>query len=173
MSCFEAKGMADFEVHKAGKFDTYEDIEKKIGALLPSARQIVYPAGLRAGGNRVSQRARALAPVGEGLPLTLKGAPRKRLRDSIKTVLVGWHYGGRKVKKGAALEIAQQPHAHLVELGHGGPKPAPPHPFMKPAIEDTSGTLRAIVQGMRKSWNGVVRSIARGKITRTTGQALG
>ena len=26
-------------------------------------------------------------------------------------------------------------HAHLVEGGHGGPHPAPPHPFWQPAVE--------------------------------------
>ena len=26
-------------------------------------------------------------------------------------------------------------HAHLVEGGHGGPRPAKPHPFWKPAVE--------------------------------------
>lgn len=30
------------------------------------------------------------------------------------------------------------PHAHLVEFGHGGPHPAPPHPFMRPAIDANS-----------------------------------
>ena len=27
------------------------------------------------------------------------------------------------------------PHAHLVEYGHGGPRPAPPHPFVRPAYD--------------------------------------
>lgn len=30
---------------------------------------------------------------------------------------------------------ATAPHAHLVEFGHGGPRPAPPHPFLQPAKE--------------------------------------
>jgi hypothetical protein len=28
---------------------------------------------------------------------------------------------------------AKAPHAHLVEYGHGGPNPAPAHPFLRPA----------------------------------------
>ena len=27
------------------------------------------------------------------------------------------------------------PHAHLVEYGHGGPHPAPPHPFIRPSFD--------------------------------------
>ena len=27
------------------------------------------------------------------------------------------------------------PHAHLVEYGHGGPHPAPPHPFILPSFD--------------------------------------
>lgn len=30
---------------------------------------------------------------------------------------------------------AYAPHAHLVEYGHGGPAPAPPHPFVGPAYD--------------------------------------
>ena len=36
---------------------------------------------------------------------------------------------------------------HLVEKGHGGKSPAPPHPFMRPAIDATRG---AVVSEMRE-----------------------
>lgn len=29
--------------------------------------------------------------------------------------------------------------AHLVEMGHGGPRAAPPHPFLRPAMYETAG----------------------------------
>lgn len=29
-------------------------------------------------------------------------------------------------------------YAHLVEFGHGGKRPAPPHPFMRPAFDSTA-----------------------------------
>lgn len=32
-------------------------------------------------------------------------------------------------------------HGHLVEFGHGGPHPAPAHPFMRPAYEQTKGQV--------------------------------
>ena len=39
------------------------------------------------------------------------------------------------------------PHAHLVELGHGGPKPAPAYPFMEPAYVDTADEIQDIIVG--------------------------
>jgi HK97 gp10 family phage protein len=32
-----------------------------------------------------------------------------------------------------AIDFRKGPHAHLVEYGHGGPHPAPAHPFFRPA----------------------------------------
>lgn len=34
-------------------------------------------------------------------------------------------------------------HAHLVEFGHGGPKPAPPHPFIDEAVNAAESRLRS------------------------------
>ncbi len=34
--------------------------------------------------------------------------------------------------------------AHLVEFGHGGPHPAPPHPFMRPAWQNSASQVAAI-----------------------------
>ena len=40
-------------------------------------------------------------------------------------------------KRGGAVEVGaiNSPVSHLVEWGHGGPKPAPPHPFVEPAAQ--------------------------------------
>lgn len=35
---------------------------------------------------------------------------------------------------------------HLVEQGHGGPAPAPPHPFMRPAFDESRGEVARIMQ---------------------------
>lgn len=43
------------------------------------------------------------------------------------------------------------PHAHLVERGHGGPKPAPPHPFMEPSVQATEEqVMNAIMEELMK-----------------------
>lgn len=36
--------------------------------------------------------------------------------------------------------------AHLVEFGHGGPHAAPPHPFARPAYEETKPAMATIIQ---------------------------
>jgi len=35
--------------------------------------------------------------------------------------------------------------AHLVENGHGGPHPAGPHPFLRPAYDETRQSTRAVI----------------------------
>lgn len=43
------------------------------------------------------------------------------------------------------------PHAHLVEFGHAGPHPAPPHPYMRPAVENKRDRVRQILSdGLRE-----------------------
>lgn len=34
----------------------------------------------------------------------------------------------------AGVSPKRAPHRHLVEYGHGGPRPAPPRPFWRPAV---------------------------------------
>lgn len=42
------------------------------------------------------------------------------------------------------VNFRKAPHAHLVEFGHGGPHPAPPYPFMRPAVESNAGRVEKI-----------------------------
>ena len=58
----------------------------------------------------------------------------------------------RRFFRGAQVRAAV-PHAHLVEFGHGGPAPAPPHPFIRPALESVtnqSQMMDAIVRECRR-----------------------
>lgn len=50
---------------------------------------------------------------------------------------------GYRVKVGVIGNSA--PHAHLVEYGHGGPKPAPEYPFMDPALQATKDQATQIM----------------------------
>lgn len=45
--------------------------------------------------------------------------------------------GVKRIQLGAYEKEHGQiaPHAHLVEYGHGGPYPAPPHPFVRPSFD--------------------------------------
>jgi len=42
----------------------------------------------------------------------------------------------------AGIRARKAPHAHLVEFGHGGPHPAPPHPFLRPAWDSIKDEIR-------------------------------
>lgn len=92
------------------------------------------PEALMAGANVLLPAAQAAAPVRSG---RMKGTVGIRRRG----------YGS-----GVSVEVGaiNSPVAHLVEQGHGGPKPAPAHPFLEPAISGVE----------EQAMNAVVESIA-------------
>ena len=67
----------------------------------------------------------------------------KQVRDDAKANIhdiTGNLSKGIKAKKskydgGGWIVLGTAPHSHLVEYGHGGPRPAPPHPFLRPALD--------------------------------------
>jgi HK97 gp10 family phage protein len=57
----------------------------------------------------------------------------------------------------AGIRPRKAPHAHLVEFGHGGPHPAPPHPFVRPAWDEMKDEVKAnIKSGLKKLIEGSV-----------------
>jgi HK97 gp10 family phage protein len=46
----------------------------------------------------------------------------------------------------AGIRPRKAPHSHLVEYGHGGPHPAPPHPFFRPAVDETMPKVRENIE---------------------------
>lgn len=56
--------------------------------------------------------------------------------------------GVRRIKTGVfkGKMATTAPHAHLVEFGHGGPAPAPPHPFVRPAFDAQKETAFRIIR---------------------------
>lgn len=46
----------------------------------------------------------------------------------------------------AGVDLKRVPHAHLVEFGHGGPHPAPPHSFLRAAIDSVRPLIPRLVQ---------------------------
>jgi HK97 gp10 family phage protein len=51
----------------------------------------------------------------------------------------------------AGIRPRKAPHAHLVEYGHGGPHPAPAHPFVRPAWDELHETVRENIKKGIKS----------------------
>lgn len=67
-------------------------------------------------------------------------------------ILIGVNYKGRSIGDPIA------PHAHLVEFGHAGPKPAPPHPYMRPAIEANRELAR---KGIEETYREVIEKFSK------------
>lgn len=91
----------------------------------------ILHASMRQGANVMKDEAKQLAVAGGDYPDAISGA----MRDSIRT------YKARGTRdKVQYMVIAGNEAAYYagwVEYGHGGPHPAPPHPFMRPAAEAT------------------------------------
>jgi HK97 gp10 family phage protein len=52
----------------------------------------------------------------------------------------------------AGVRPRKAPHAHLVEFGHAGPHPAPPHPFVRPAWDEVKFQVAENIQrGLQKA----------------------
>ena len=57
------------------------------------------------------------------------------LHGSIHTDKVRQRRGGKQISIGVKHSEAGACYANPVEAGHGGPGPAPPHPFVRPAFD--------------------------------------
>jgi HK97 gp10 family phage protein len=91
----------------------------------------------------MARKAKSLAPKETGL-----------LKKSIKTKIITYPrisqvialIGSDRNVSGTHKGKKRQPskYSHLVEFGHGGPHPAAPHPFLRPAYESEKDTTLAI-----------------------------
>lgn len=110
---------------------TISDVARELDAI--GELETRAPAALRAGANVLLPAAIAAAPVRSG---RMKGTVGIRERG----------YGSGKAVEVGAIN---SPVAHLVEAGHGGPKPAPPHPWLAPAAESVEDqVVEAIAEAL-------------------------
>lgn len=63
-------------------------------------------------------------------------------RKGFKTQVGTRKRGGKKSSPGDPIMHDPANVAHLVEFGHGGPHPAPAHPFLRPAFDEAKGPAR-------------------------------
>ena len=143
----------------------YDLTRKKLAALPAGLQSDVYGYGLFAAAKKAARRAKILVlPRGDSPPLTSKGKPRRHLQNSIRAVQVSWHWAGEKVKRSAAIIIAEQPHAHLIELGtvHWSEGP---RPFLAPALKDSASLLEGFRVGSARRFDRLVKRLERGKLT--------
>lgn len=94
----------------------------------------------------IRDRIKEKAPVGE--TGNLKAAAYAAARPETTTY---------PVTAFAGIRPRKAPHGHLVEFGHGGPHPAPPHPFVRPAIDEMLPKVREnIKEGLKKMIEGSI-----------------
>ena len=72
-----------------------------------------------------------------------------QLHDSIHTDRVKQRRGGKQISIGVKHSEAGAYYANPVEYGHGGPAPAPAHPFVRPAFdaraEEAYGEIKRVL----------------------------
>jgi HK97 gp10 family phage protein len=142
------------------KLDGLRETQKAIGAFENRFRKKITRRAVDRAGMIVNKAAVAKCPVRIAIyrattPLlevgTLKksiGRKRKAYRNSgIYVNVIGPRRGFRQVigisSKGALIYEDPVNIAHLVEFGHGGPRPAPPHSFMRAAWDATRSQCQA------------------------------
>ncbi len=108
----------------------------------------------------------AAQPILEQMLMNASSNPKVitgKLRGSIKIGRAVRHRrGGYSVTVGIHRSDGGAAYGNPVEFGHGGPRPAPPHPFVRPAFdarvdeayEKVKQQLIAALQarGLRSSW---------------------
>lgn len=83
---------------------------------------------LKAGAKPIEEKMKANASSD---PAIITGA----LHGSIHTSNVKGGAGGKRVTIGVHVSEQAAYYSNPVEFGHGGPGPAPPHPFVRPAFD--------------------------------------
>ena len=129
--------------------ETFKQVRRRLAALPVGCQADVYGEGFIAAARKSRLKSKRLCPVGTAEPRTRAGNPRRRLRDSIRAVRVGWKWDGVRVPKSAAIVVAEQPHAHLVEKGTVRTRK---HPFLAPPLKDGGGLNEAFRTGCAKSF---------------------
>jgi len=128
------------------------NIEPQLDAVLEALagvdqeyRNQAMPPALRAAARVHLRAARARVKTGKKKkPKPKKGQRPTRLKLSTRVITIRKYSRVGRPRTGDIPDIAvafgfYAPHAWLVEHGHGGPKPAPPHPYLIPAVEATQG----------------------------------
>lgn len=137
------------------------DAEKRITACRDLLNSEAVQDAILPAAQLVRDVAKRLAPLGTGLRTgkASRGERRLHLRDAIfaskgkrraRGVVVSALQGEGGPSVVAGIMGAQAPHAHLVEFGHGGKRPAPAHPFMRPAATAVRWAVVQIIENALK-----------------------
>lgn len=107
------------------KVQGVDNLEKALQKLPRKIRMRYLRKALRAGGRPIVREARLRVPKRTRNLYRSIGTVVKKERGELRAY-VGTRRGGKRYDGW---------YGHLVEFGHGGPKAARPHPFLRPAFE--------------------------------------
>lgn len=137
--------MAD-TIETRGFLELTEEIEKMADLFIDTGGEASGLAGIvKAGAEVVLAQAKLNAPVGE------TGNLQKDLKVVMKSK-------GARIKARVGVQKGDKAfYATFVEFGHGGPHPAGPHPFLKPAMDlKREEALSVIKAGLKAKLNNIV-----------------
>lgn len=137
-----------------------ESLLKNLEGLKQGTQNAILRPAIRSGSAIINAAAKMQLRKGHGL---ITGQMRRSMGVVIRTprkrgsmyAVIGPRHGFRipvrATKAGGVKYHDPAKIAHLVEYGHGGPAPANPTPFLRPAIDATRGgvlsTMRTKIQG--------------------------
>ncbi len=151
------------------RIEGLQEIREKLQILKrQSTRNKVMRRALTAATKPVLESMRDRCPTGQHQILRRAlGRITKTYRGSTIVVILGVRrgfktlVGFRKTGKHAFQPVYEDPAliAHLVERGHGGPHPAPPHPFARPAWDEHKSRVPGAVAA--EAWKGIKEELGK------------
>jgi HK97 gp10 family phage protein len=109
-----------------------EELEKQMENLIKSVDPDKVEPVLLDAARVVAKDAKRRAPKGKTGNLKKGIVAKKTRRKGGVSAALGLNVG-EAAPAITAIDFRKAPHAALVEFGHGGPHPAPAHPFFRPA----------------------------------------
>ena len=146
----------------------------------PSFARRVYPSALGAMASVVLRKARSknygfTDGIGDRTSAIARGKKSVRLRSTLRRRGITAYYSGQRYKRGRYAIIAGGAGArqsYLVEAGHGGPRPAKPHPYLTRALLETrAASYNAFVSRFRDRFVAAVL-LARSRGASATGARI-
>ena len=122
------------------KFEGMAELQEQLGKIIDGVTGEEMKQVFLSQAIVLRDEAKRIAPLGETGNLR-RGIFASRGDENKPNAIVGVDY-----------RVA--PHSHLVEFGHAGPHPAPPHPFMRPAILNKTEAVR---KGMADGLGAIIK----------------
>jgi len=136
----------------AAKLEGLKELDAQLQQLIKSVEPDKVEPILQQAGQMIVDAGKPVTPYD---PEREKG---KHLRDAWVTKLMPRRRDKNPAPAIAAIDAKIAPHAHLVEKGHGGPHPAPPHPFFRPTWDKMKRPIKNhIIDKLRDNINQAVK----------------